>query len=152
MNEIQYVGENLLPRQIGHFGVLLSFVAALVATISYFLATQKQNKGVDTEGWQRLGRWSFGVHGVAVLTIISSIFYVMITKRFEYFYAHSHVDTDLPFRYVFAAFWEGQEGSFLLWTFWHVGLGAFIILRGVWGSAKLRIKNAASETDLNASF
>ena len=134
MNEIQYIGENLLPRQIGHFAVILSFIAALVAMFSYFFATQHQNKDTDTEGvnsWQRLGRWSFGVHGVAVLIIISSIFYVMITKRFEYFYAHSHVDTDLPFRYVFAAFWEGQEGSFLLWMFWHVGLGAFIILRGM---------------------
>lgn len=133
MNEIQYIGENLLPRQIGHISVVLSFVSALLATVSYFFATQKQNSGLDTEGvtsWQKLGRWSFGAHSVAVLTIIGSIFYVMITKRFEYFYAHSHVDTDLPFRYVFAAFWEGQEGSFLLWMFWHVGLGAFIILRG----------------------
>ena len=88
MNEIQYVGENLLPRQFGHIAVILSFVASLVATISYVLATQKQNKGIDTEGvtsWQRLGRWSFGVHGLSVLTIIGSIFYVMITKRFEYF-------------------------------------------------------------------
>ncbi len=156
MNEIQYVGENLLPRQIGHIGVVLSFVAALVATISYFLATQKQNKGAiiardeATEGeasWQRLGRLCFGVHGVAVLTIIGSIFYVMITKRFEYFYAHSHVDTDLPFKYVFAAFWEGQEGSFLLWMFWHVGLGAFIILRGMIQKAKSQGQEA-----MGASF
>ena len=86
MNEIQYIGENLLPRQFGHFAVILSFVAALVATFSYFLATQKQNKGIDTEGvssWQRLGRWAFGVHGISVLTIIGTIFYVMINKRFE---------------------------------------------------------------------
>ena len=144
MNEIQYIGENLLPRQIGHIAVVLSFIAALVAMLSYFFATQQQNKDIDTEGvasWQRLGRWSFGVHGVAVLTIISSIFYVMITKRFEYFYAHSHVDTDLPFRYVFAAFWEGQEGSFLLWMFWHVGLGAFIILRGAIQNSKFKTQN-----------
>lgn len=158
MNEIQYVGENLLPRQFGHIAVILSFIAALVATISYVIATQKQNKGIDTDGtsrylregvtsWQRLGRWSFGVHGLSVLTIIGSIFYVMITKRFEYFYAHSHVDTDLPFQYVFAAFWEGQEGSFLLWMFWHVGLGAFIILRGVIQNSKLRIKNSSTDAE-----
>ena len=90
----------MLPRQIGHFAVVLSFVAALVATIAYFRATQNQIKGLDTEGsvstWQRLGRAAFGVHGGAVLTVIGCIFYVMINKRFEYFYAHSHVDTDLP--------------------------------------------------------
>ena len=134
MNEIQYIGENLLPRQMGHISVVLSFVSALLATISYFFATQKQNKGIDTEGgasWQRLGRWSFGIHSIAILTLIGTVFYVMIAKRFEYFYAHSHVDAELPFQYIFAAFWEGQEGSFMLWMFWHVGLGAFIILRGM---------------------
>jgi cytochrome c-type biogenesis protein CcmF len=139
MPDIQYLNEHLLPRDIGHAGIVMSFVAALVATISYFFATQNEKNGVYTEGsrnnrenaspWQKLGRWSFGVHGISVGTVIFSMFYVMVTKKFEYFYAHSHVDTELPFRYVFAAFWEGQEGSFLLWMFWHVVLGGWLILR-----------------------
>jgi cytochrome c-type biogenesis protein CcmF len=54
----------------------------------------------------------------------------MVAKKYEYFYAHSHVNDDLAQRYVFAAFWEGQEGSFLLWMFWHVILGAWLIWRG----------------------
>ena len=144
----------MLPRQIGHAAIVLSFVAALVATISYFLATQKEKNGSDTEGsisWQKLGRLAFGVHGVAVFTIIATIFSVMINKRFEYFYAHSHVDTELPFRYVFAAFWEGQEGSFLLWMFWHVGLGGWLILqnrKGATGS----FENPVLATCFNSSF
>jgi cytochrome c-type biogenesis protein CcmF len=133
MPDIQYIGENLLPRQMGHFAIVLSFVAALLAAIAYFISTQNSIKNPEnTEGvnsWQRIGRWSFGVHGVSVITVIGMMFYVMINKRFEYFYAHSHVDNELAFRYVFAAFWEGQEGSFLLWMFWHVGLGGFLILR-----------------------
>jgi cytochrome c-type biogenesis protein CcmF len=139
MPDIQYINEHLLPRQIGHAAIVMSFVAALVATISYFLATQNEKNGIYTEGslnnrensspWQNLGRWSFGIHGISVGTVIFSIFYVMVTKKFEYFYAHSHVDTELPFQYVFAAFWEGQEGSFLLWMFWHVVLGGWLILR-----------------------
>ncbi len=139
MPDIQYLNEHLLPRNVGHAAIILSFIAALVATIAYFLATQKEKNSQNTEGptlpskdaaaWQNLGRWAFGVHGIAVGTVIFSIFYVMVTKKFEYFYAHSHVDTELPFRYVFAAFWEGQEGSFLLWMFWHVVLGGWLILR-----------------------
>ena len=31
-------------------------------------------------------------------------------------------------KYIFSAFWEGQEGSFLLWMFWHIILG-FILIR-----------------------
>lgn len=128
--DIQYIGENLLPRTIGHFSIVLSFVSALLATISYFFATQNRDNMPIFESWRKIGRLSFAVHGVAVITVIATIFYVMINKRYEYFYAHSHVDDGLEFRYIFAAFWEGQEGSFLLWTFWHVGLGAWIILRG----------------------
>ncbi len=128
--DIQYIGENLVPRTIGHLGIVLSFVSALLASISYFISTQKRENQPLSNSWRSLGRWSFGVHGVAVLSVIAMIFYVMINKRYEYFYAHSHVDDHLDFRYIFAAFWEGQEGSFLLWMFWHVGLGAWIILRG----------------------
>ncbi|MCK6649821.1 MAG: cytochrome c biogenesis protein CcsA [Bacteroidia bacterium] len=29
-------------------------------------------------------------------------------------------------RYILSCFWEGQEGSFLLWTFWHVFIGLIL--------------------------
>ena len=50
MPDIQYLNENILPRQIGHAAIVLSFVTALVATISYFLATQKEKNASNTEG------------------------------------------------------------------------------------------------------
>ena len=46
---------------------------------------------------------------------------------YEYSYAYEHVSDELPMRYIFSAFWEGQEGSFLLWMFWHAILGMFIL-------------------------
>lgn len=134
--DIQYIGENLIPRYIGHAGIIISFVAALLATVAYFFSTQHRDNPTLSQSWQKIGRWSFGAHGLAVMTVVAMIFYVMINKRYEYFYAHSHVDDVLEFQYVFAAFWEGQEGSFLLWMFWHVGLGAWIILAGMRGNEK----------------
>ncbi|MCB0397397.1 MAG: cytochrome c biogenesis protein CcsA, partial [Flavobacteriales bacterium] len=35
----------------------------------------------------------------------------------------------LPLRYMFSCFWEGQEGSFLLWTLWHVIIGLLLMRR-----------------------
>ena len=35
MPDIQYIGENLLPRQVGHLAVILSFIAATIAIILY---------------------------------------------------------------------------------------------------------------------
>ncbi len=125
----QYIGEHLLPRQVGHIAIILSFVSALLATVAYFVATQKRNDAMLSGQWTRVARFAFGTHALSVLTVVGTIFYVMVSKEFEYFYAHSHVDKELPFKYIFAAFWEGQEGSFLLWMFWHVVLGSFIMLR-----------------------
>ncbi len=34
---MEYIGEHLLPGKIGHFFLLLSFVASLLAMIAYFL-------------------------------------------------------------------------------------------------------------------
>ena len=33
----------------------------------------------------------------------------------------------MAMKYIFACFWEGQEGSFILWTFWHVVIGLILI-------------------------
>ncbi|PHI21820.1 cytochrome c assembly protein [Lewinellaceae bacterium SD302] len=127
MDSINYIGEHLLPRQLGHFAILLSFVAALVSAVAYFMATQKRNQPLVAKGWNTLARGAFLTHGAAVFTAIGTIFYVMLNKYYEFQYVQAHVSEELQPRYVFSAFWEGQEGSFLLWMFWHVVLGTVIL-------------------------
>ena len=128
MDEIQYIGEHLWPGQIGHFAILLGFVTAILATISYLLGSLREDHS-EEEGrsWKQIGRIGFGIHGLSVVLIMSLIFYVMINKYYEYNYVFAHVNEDLPFQFIFSAFWEGQEGSFLLWMFWHVVLGTILI-------------------------
>lgn len=53
-----YQGEHLLVGQIGHFFTLLSFAASLVATFSFFKATQASNPE-DHNAWKKLARTSF---------------------------------------------------------------------------------------------
>jgi len=36
---MNYTGEHLLPGQLGHFFIVLSLVASLVATFAYFKST-----------------------------------------------------------------------------------------------------------------
>jgi cytochrome c-type biogenesis protein CcmF len=126
MNEIQYVGENLVPGQLGHLAVMLSFVGAIMAAIAYFFATNNRNNE-SYDSWRKLGRIAFGIHGLSVFVIIGTIFYLMVNQLFEYSYAYEHTSPDLPIKYIASAFWEGQEGSFLLWMFWHVVLGGILI-------------------------
>ncbi len=120
-----FQGEHLLPGQIGHFLVLLSFISSLVATIAYIFSAQAKLL-TNQEDWRKLGRVSFFVHFASILGVFVSLFYIIFTHRFEYHYAWSHSSTVLPFKYLLSCFWEGQEGSFLLWLIWHGLLGCIV--------------------------
>lgn len=128
MEEIQYLNEHLAPRYLGHFALLVAFFAAMLSMVSYFVATQRREEVLKSRSWQRLGQLSFLVHGAAVFTVIGCIFYAMLNQYYEYQYVTAHVDGDLERRFIFSAFWEGQEGSFLLWMFWHVILGYVLMV------------------------
>jgi len=119
---MDYIGENLLPGQLGHFFIVLSFVSSLVAAISYFKSANARD--ISDEGnWKRLGRIAFVIDGISVFSIFALLLYIVAAHRFEYYYAWNHSSRSLNFNYLLSCIWEGQEGSFLLWTMWHAVLG-----------------------------
>lgn len=130
MQDIQYVGEHLIPGYIGQAGIMLGFSAALLASLAYFFATQRRGRATEAANWLKIGRFAFLTHAVAVFALIGTMFYVMINQYYEYQYVQAHVSEDLPMKYIFSAFWEGQEGSFLLWMFWHIVLGMVLMATG----------------------
>ncbi|MBL0341940.1 MAG: cytochrome c biogenesis protein CcsA [Bacteroidetes bacterium] len=125
--EIQYVGEQLIFGKIGNLLIALSFTGALLAGIAYYLSFKKP---LEESIWKKLARTSYLLHSFSVLSIFGLLYYLIFNHRFEYYYIWQHSSTTLPWKYIFASFWEGQEGSFLLWTFWHVILSFFIIKKG----------------------
>lgn len=111
---------------LGHFFVITSFVAALASAFSYFKATSAAT--IDKQKfWRQNGAFSFYTHAVAVLGICVSLFVIIANHYFEYHYAYSYSDSKLPDHYLISTFWNGQEGSFLLWMFWQAILGIVII-------------------------
>ncbi len=123
--DINYVGESLLPGQIGQFFVILSFGAALFSLISYFFAA----KNPEEKNWKTLGRIGFFLNAISIVVIGSTLFYIIYNHLFEYHYAWSHSSRSLPTHYIISSFWEGQEGSFWLWMFWQVVIGSILIWR-----------------------
>ena len=126
MTELIYVGEHLGAGALGRALVVLAFVAALVATASGIVATQRQRRGQVAGGWGAITGWSFAVQGVGIAGVMTLLFTMMTQHWYEYQYVQAHVNDDLAFKYVFTAFWEGQEGSFLLWLVWHAVLGGVV--------------------------
>ncbi len=125
---MHFEGEHLLPGQIGHFFVVLGFVAALISTLAYFTASRKTDIS-EKQSWLRFARYAFFTQVISSIIIFATIFYICSHHYFEYMYAYKHASTELESKYLLACIWEGQEGSFLLWTIWNGVLGTIIIIK-----------------------
>lgn len=116
---------------LGGIFTALSFSGALIAAISFFRA----DRGPESERltWARMGKLGFGLHGISVFGVIGTLFYLIYSHQYQYHYVWNHSSNELPVYYMISCFWEGQEGSFLLWTFWHVVLGGIVMFTtGSW--------------------
>lgn len=123
---MEYIGEHLLPGQFGHFFIVLSLVASLLATFSYFKSTTAKTD-IDAGYWKKLARFAFIAEVFSVFAVFGILFYIIHNHLFEYKYAWQHSSRSLEVKYLLSCFWEGQEGSFLLWSIWHCVLGLVLI-------------------------
>ena len=115
---------------IGHASIVIALIAALVAAFSYFKASSAKDflsETGDQKSWRKFARLFFYLHSAAIFGIVGSLFYIIKNHYYEYHYAWDHSSNSLPIYYMISSFWEGQEGSFLLWLFWHVVLGLVLI-------------------------
>ncbi|HYF30113.1 MAG TPA: cytochrome c biogenesis protein CcsA [Chitinophagaceae bacterium] len=123
---MDYIGEQLWAGQLGKLFVLLSLISSVLATIAYFKSANAKNLQ-DAASWKQFARVAFGIDVASVLAIFGILFYIIAAHRFEYLYAWSHSEKSLSLKYLLSCIWEGQEGSFLLWTLWHGVLGMVLM-------------------------
>ena len=128
---MEFIGEHLLPGQLGHFFVILSLVASMIATVAFFKATNQTVPDIK-KSWLRLARTAFLIETISVIAIFTILYYIISRHLFEYKYAWQHSSRSLQVEYLLSCFWEGQEGSFMLWAFWHCVLGWVIIWKSKW--------------------
>lgn len=136
---MDFIGEHLIAGKLGHFFLLLSLVSSLGASVCYFFSVQnRRNSNVRWQDldklsaeaqWKKLARIFFFADVISVFAVFGILFYIISNHFFEYRYAWQHSSRSLETKYLLSCFWEGQEGSFLLWTIWHCVLGSIFILR-----------------------
>ncbi|WP_336514270.1 cytochrome c biogenesis protein CcsA [Pollutibacter soli] len=121
-----YEGEHLVIGQIGHFVALLAFAASLVATMAFYKSTVARTP-IEAESWKKMGRTAFVLNAIAVFAIFITLYLIIYNHYFEYKYAHQHSKRSLDMQYLLSCFWEGQEGSFMLWSFWNSVIGLVLL-------------------------
>lgn len=121
---IEYVGERIWAGALGNTFVIIAFTAGLLACSAYFFGVVRG----DTQGsWKKLARTSFYIHAAAVLGIVVTLITMLAGHMYEYHYIWQHSNSEMPMRFIFSAFWEGQEGSTILWLFWHAVVGTILL-------------------------
>ncbi|MDA1182905.1 MAG: cytochrome c biogenesis protein CcsA, partial [Bacteroidetes bacterium] len=116
-------GEWLWLGNIGHSMAVIAFLTAIMSAVFYFWH-EKTALSRDLVLAKRL----FQLHVFSVIAMFVVLFIAIFYHRYEYYYAWRHSSNALPVYYMISCFWEGQEGSFLLWLFWN-GLIGLVLQR-----------------------
>lgn len=139
MNEINYVGEHIWAGTLGYALVVISFTTALASALAYLIGVYSKN-----DDWRKIGRSSFYIHAFATISSVVLMLFMLANNFFEYHYIWQHSNSEMETRYIFSAFWEGQEGSTMLWLFWQAILGVILTrTAGKWEKPVMAVVGSA---------
>ena len=106
-------------------------VGSLFSAFSYWRAAQTETIDPNnSRSWLSLGRGGFVLQFASIVGVFGVLYFIITRHLFEYNYAYQHSSRKLPMKYLLSCFWEGQEGSFLLWSFWQAVLGLVLMRTG----------------------
>jgi cytochrome c-type biogenesis protein CcmF len=109
----------------------LAFLASLTAGLAWLAAVAG---GSPIAG--RVARVAFRIQWLALSAAAAFLWWVMFRHDFHYQYVASYSSFAMPAHYIFAAFWGGQEGTFLLWA----------LLTATLGLVLMRLRHPLTET------
>ena len=125
---IQYIGEHLVPGQVGHALIWIAFISGIIAAVLFFLRTRNREscRKVLRTGSRLfyiiqvlLPSWASGSS-----SIISSSSIILNMPM-----CGSILRLSLPLKYIISCFWAGQEGSFLIWAMLQAVIGLVLMWR-----------------------
>jgi cytochrome c-type biogenesis protein CcmF len=98
-------------ENIGALSILLAFCFAVYAVVASVTGRLKKNSFLVVSG-QR------AVYSVWLLLTVAAglLIYSLLTGDFRLAYVAAHTDSSMKTIYKFTAWWGGQEGSLLLWS------------------------------------
>src|ERR1700733_9198611 len=111
-------------ENIGALSILLAFCFALYAVVASVTGRLKKNSFLIVSG-QR------AVYSVWLLLTVAAglLIYSLLTGDFRLAYVAAHTDSSMSKIYKFTAWWGGQEGSLLLWSWLLATYSAIIVFQ-----------------------
>jgi cytochrome c-type biogenesis protein CcmF len=109
-------------ENLGSLATLLAFCIALYATFACVVGRVKNKPFLVVSGER-------AVYSVWVLMTLASgiLVHALMTGDFRYAYVAEHSNRAMPLLYKYAAWWGGQEGSLLFWS-WLLSCYAAVVV------------------------
>ena len=101
----------------GQVACWLAFLAALTSSVAGLGVLVGRPEAAP------VARAAFRVQWLGLLGGAVFLWWILFHHQFQYQYVHDYSSRDMPSYYVYAAFWGGQEGTFLLWALISTTLG-----------------------------
>ncbi len=105
----------------GQWLAWIALLASITSAFGWLLASLGRPVG------QTLGRGAFVAQWVALLGGAFFLWWILFNHQFQYQYVHDYSSRSMPRHFVYAAFWGGQEGTFLLWGLLTATLGLILM-------------------------
>jgi cytochrome c-type biogenesis protein CcmF len=106
---------------LGQVFTWIAFLASLAAGLAFLAAA-----GGRAGAW-RPARIAYRVQWAALLAATGFLWWILFQHQFQYQYVASYSSRAMPPHYIYAAFWGGQEGTFLLWALVTCTLGLVLM-------------------------
>ena len=109
-------------ENLGALAILMAFCVAIYAAIASAVGRARRKPFLIVSGER-------AVYAVwALITLASGILvYALLTSDFRFAYVAEHSNRAMPTLYKFAAWWGGQEGSLLFWS-WLLSTYAAVVV------------------------
>ncbi len=109
-------------ENLGSLAILLAFAVAVYAAVASVVGRVKRKPFLIVSGER-------AVYAIwALITLASAILVTaLMTGDFRFAYVAEHSNRSMPILYKFAAWWGGQEGSLLFWS-WLLSTYATVVI------------------------
>jgi cytochrome c-type biogenesis protein CcmF len=113
-------------------GTLAIWLAAALG-VTAFVAALRWARGREASA----ATFRLAYNGMTVVLAVATVFLMVaiLAHDFRYDYVARYSSRDLPFLYLFSAFWGGQEGTFLLWALFSALMGYALFRKRSWEPA-----------------
>ncbi|KPQ00451.1 MAG: cytochrome c-type biogenesis protein CcmF [Bacteroidetes bacterium HLUCCA01] len=107
---------------LGKILIILAFLSSIAAIVFYFLDSKHPKAR-----YSNLGHAFFIAKGLFITVASGLLLYLLFTHQFQYYYVYNYTSLDLSATYLAAAYYSGQEGSFMLWILMSFLVGLALI-------------------------